>query len=199
MLLTAVLGPLQPGHLGRLCRRQKRQSGGRLKRPGRLGERSGRLWRCGGRERSCGIVTGRRETVCTRVTRKVTESASPRAATRPACQPQHPPPAPPPRAPAPAMRWPVLSRVACRCVCGAGPRRTGARTRHGTFANTRAEPSRRAAVSVLSFRSPHRHINNKGQGSIFVLFATPHTHTHPHTPYVTPIRYTRRRARPARM
>ena len=82
MLLTAVLGPLQPGHLGRLCRRQKRQSGGRLKRPGRLGERSGRLWRCGGRERSCGIVTGRRETVCTMVTRKVTESASPRAATR---------------------------------------------------------------------------------------------------------------------
>jgi hypothetical protein len=82
MLLTAVLGLLQPGHLGRLCRRQKRQSGGWLKRPGRLGERSGRLWRCGGRERSCGIVTGRRETVCTRVTRKVTESASPRAATR---------------------------------------------------------------------------------------------------------------------
>ena len=82
MLLTAVLGPLQPGHLGRLCRRQKRQSGGRLKRPGRLGERSGRLWRCGGRERSCGIVKGRRETVYARVTRKVTESASPRAATR---------------------------------------------------------------------------------------------------------------------
>ena len=82
MLLTAVLGPLLPGHLGRLCRRQKRQSGGRLKRPGRLGERSGRLWRCGGRERSCGIVKGRRETVYARVQRKVTESDSPRAATR---------------------------------------------------------------------------------------------------------------------
>ena len=39
-------------------------------------------WRCGGRERSCGIVKGRRETVYARVTRKVTESASPRAATR---------------------------------------------------------------------------------------------------------------------
>ena len=83
MQLTAVLGPLLLGHLGRLCRHQKRQSGGQLKRPGRLGERSGRLWRCGGRERSCGIVKGRRETVYARVTRKVTESASPRAATRP--------------------------------------------------------------------------------------------------------------------
>ena len=80
--LTAVLGPLLPGHLECLCRRQERQIVGRLKLSGRLDERSGRLWRCGGRERSCGIVRGRRETVCTRATRKVRESASPRAATR---------------------------------------------------------------------------------------------------------------------
>ena len=82
MQLTAVLGPLLPGHLECLCRRQERQIVGRLKLPGRLDERSGRLWRCGGQERSCGIVRGRRETVCTRATRKVRESASPRAATR---------------------------------------------------------------------------------------------------------------------
>ena len=56
-----------PGHLGRLCRRQKRRSGGRLKRPGRLGERSGHLWRCGGRERSYVKVKFRRGLVFIRV------------------------------------------------------------------------------------------------------------------------------------
>ena len=58
MLLTAVLGPLLPGHLERHCRRQERQIVGRLKRSGCLDERPGRLWWCGGRERSCGIVRG---------------------------------------------------------------------------------------------------------------------------------------------
>ena len=77
-----------PGHLGRLCPTLGAPEWRRLKQPGRLGDRVGRLWRCGGRERSCDIVRGRCETVCTRVTRKVTESASPRAATR------HRPPGP---------------------------------------------------------------------------------------------------------
>ena len=82
MQLTAVLGPLLLAIVGRLCRRYGAPERRRLKRSGRLGDRVGRLWRCGGRERSCVIVRGRRETVCTRVTGKVTESASPRAATR---------------------------------------------------------------------------------------------------------------------
>ena len=60
MQLTAVLGPLLPGHLECLCRRQERQIVGRLKLSGRLDERSGRLWRCDGRESACVNVRYRR-------------------------------------------------------------------------------------------------------------------------------------------